>query len=385
MTPARRAGVAGLLAVVLAGTLTSGYFVVSALAASGSPAGYTSDTSAPAITVAFPAGGGTYNAAGWSSGCAPASAGICGTAKDPSGVSSVAVGIYQQSSKKYWNGSSFSSSSLVFSTASGTTAWHYAFTPPADGGYTVYVRATDGLRNTTATAKLTTVAFTFATVPPPAPVITARPADPSTDTSPEFRFTDKDWPNVTFTCWLDSGTHMACTGDTDGDGTTGVQGEWQFSNLVPGPHCFNVYATDKAGNAGPATRFCWTIRSTAQNFAVGGSLTSPLYPGASQSLNLTFTNPSPRPITIASGAVSASNIAITSSARGCASSAFAVTQGLTTAVTIPANQATPASLSALGVPKADWPVIKMIDTNTNQDACQGATLTLTYSGIVATG
>jgi len=43
------------------------------------------------------------------------------------------------------------------------------------------------------------------------------------------------------------------------------------------------------------------------------------------------------------------------------------------------------SLSALGVPQAKWPRIAMLETNTNQDACQGAHLTLTYSGIEATG
>ena len=47
--------------------------------------------------------------------------------------------------------------------------------------------------------------------------------------------------------------------------------------------------------------------------------------------------------------------------------------------------ATAESLHDLGVPQADWPVITMLNTNTNQDACQGATLTLTYSGIEATG
>jgi hypothetical protein len=136
---------------------------------------------------------------------------------------------------------------------------------------------------------------------------------------------------------------------------------------------------------GPATKFCWTIGAATQNFTVGGNLTSPLYPGTSQSLNLTFTNPNSSPITIPSGGVSAGNITITSSIPGCAPANFAVAQGLTAAVTIPANQVTPTSLSALGTPKANWPVIKMIDTNTNQDACQGATLTLTYSGIMATG
>ena len=38
------------------------------------------------------------------------------------------------------------------------------------------------------------------------------------------------------------------------------------------------------------------------------------------------------------------------------------------------------SLSQLGVSTANWPVITMIDTHTNQNACQGAPLTLTYTG-----
>ena len=33
----------------------------------------------------------------------------------------------------------------------------------------------------------------------------------------------------------------------------------------------------------------------------------------------------------------------------------------------------------LAIPQHDWPVIAMIETHTNQDACAGATLTLHYS------
>jgi hypothetical protein len=149
------------------------------------------------------------------------------------------------------------------------------------------------------------------------------------------------------------------------------------------PQCFGVYAIDRAGRVGPITKSCWTIGAVAQNFAVGGNLTTPLYPGTSQRLSLTFTNRNSAPITIPSGGIPASDITITSRAPGCASSNFAVTQGLTSAVTIRAGQLTPVSLSALRVPQGDWPVIEMIETNTNQDACQGAKLTLTYSAIEA--
>ena len=215
---------------------------------------------------------------------------------------------------------------------------------------------------------------------PAAPRLTSYPSDPSADTNPTFKFTDSSWPNVSFTCWLDSAKHKDCTGNAT------VEGKWQFRNLTGGMHCFSVYAASKTGRAGPTTRYCWIIETPAHGgFAVGGDLATPLYPGTSQPLDLTFTNPGSSQVTIPSGGISASNITITSNAAGCASSNFAVAQGLTAAVTIRAHTTSPTSLSTLGVPQADWPVIEMIETNTNQDACQGATLTLTYSGIEATG
>jgi hypothetical protein len=149
------------------------------------------------------------------------------------------------------------------------------------------------------------------------------------------------------------------------------------------PHCIGSYAAGWAWQPGPVTRPCWPVIPAAPRFTVGGNLATPLYPGTSQPLDLTFTNPGSWPVTIPSGGVSARNITITSRAPGCASSNFAVAQGLASAVTIPARQLAPVSLSALRVPQDDWPVIEMIETNTNQDACQGARLTLTYSGIEA--
>jgi len=221
------------------------------------------DTSPPSSTITFPANSGAYNQAAWAAGCSPV--GICGTASDPSGVAKVAVGVLQQSSGKYWNGSSFSSGSLVFAAASGTTSWDYPFARPADGTYSVYVQATDSLGNTTATVATTTTPgltvaiFTIDTLPPAAPVIVEGPTNPSTDASPEFELTDAGYPSVTFSCYLDSSPVVNCTGDTDHDSDPSVQGEWQFENLTPGPHCFYVYATDEAANVGPTTSSCWTI------------------------------------------------------------------------------------------------------------------------------
>lgn len=333
------------------------------------------DTTGPRVTLTFPADGRAYDAAGWSAGCTPP--GICGSAADPQGVQSVAVAVYQRSSGLYWNGSAFISLVPVLHRTTGTTSWRYGFTPPRGGQYEVFVVATDDLGNTTTVH----ARFSYETVGPAAPQITEEPSNPSTDTSPEFRFTDRDWPDVAFWCSLDSGPVQPCTGDGD----RSVEGELHLHNLSFGPHCFSVYARDEAGSDSPSAEYCWTITGHSATFAVGGDLTSPLAPGVSEPLDMTFTNPSSSAITIAAGGVTGADITITPNRVGCAASNFRVSQGLTRAVTIPADRATPLSLSALGVPRADWPVITMLDTTTNQDACEGATLTLTYSGIEATG
>jgi hypothetical protein len=122
----------------------------------------------PAVTVTFPAFGGTYANASWNAGCTSQ---ICGTAVDTGGgIASVAVSI-RQGSGNYWNGSSFGSASEVLLAATGTTSWTLAFPAtnfPADGSYTVRTVATESGGNSgVATATFTidrtapTVAFTF--------------------------------------------------------------------------------------------------------------------------------------------------------------------------------------------------------------------------------
>ncbi len=122
------------------------------------------DNVAPASTLTFP-GTGAYSAAGWNGGC---SSSICGTASDTGGsnLQQVRVSI-QRGSGNYWNGTSFSSAAPVWNLASGTTSWSYAFPAanfPADGTYTVEVRATDNALNVQ--SPVTSRSFTFDTTPP---------------------------------------------------------------------------------------------------------------------------------------------------------------------------------------------------------------------------
>ncbi len=137
------------------------------------------DTSAPTSTISFP-GASVYSAAGWDAGC---SSSVCGTASDTGGsnLQQVEVSI-RQGSGDYWNGSSFSSSSQVWTLASGTSSWTYAFAAssfPADGSYTVASRATDNALNIQSPATAQT--FTIDTA---APSITLSAIASTTGTSP---------------------------------------------------------------------------------------------------------------------------------------------------------------------------------------------------------
>jgi hypothetical protein len=359
MTSPRRRGAAAGLVAALIGLLAGGYLVGSALAASG-----------PTISVTFPANAGAYNAAGWAAGCSPA--GICGTASAANGFSSVAVSIRQQSTGDYWNGSSFVAGSPIFNTATGTTSWNYSFTPPTESSpdiYQVEAQVTDEQDNHADAV----VSFTYQTAPPPAPVITVEPSNPTSSTGALFTFYDTE-TGVTLWCSLDSSTASKC------------DGFYTASNLSVGQHCFAVYAVDPAGNQSPTTSYCWVISGDSPTFGVGGNLTTDLYPGTTEPLDMTFTNPSSVPIEIQPSGLTSSNIAVsTSDPTGCPASNFEVTQGLQAAITIPADTFTPVSLQQLDVSSSDWPAVEMVDTDTNQDACEGVTLTLTYSGIEASG
>jgi hypothetical protein len=208
--------------------------------------------------------------------------------------------------------------------------------------------------------------------PPPAPSIVRHPVDPTSATAAEFTFADLD-KRASYQCSLDGGAVAPCTGDSDHDGNPKVAGEIQYSGLTPGSHCFSVVAIDVIGRSSSATQDCWTIVTT---FTISGDLTRPLYPGTSQSLNLTISNPNPVSITIMAGRI---QVAFSTNQAGCsASTNFTVVHGLRASVTVPARTA--ASLAALGIPKSKWPVVSMVETHTDQDACRGATLTLTYSG-----
>ncbi|HET6656454.1 MAG TPA: Ig-like domain-containing protein [Gaiellaceae bacterium] len=206
------------------------------------------DNNAPTSTTTFPSASGTYNAAGWNAGCA--TNGFCGTYGDGangSGVQKVEISI-RQGAGNYWSAGSFSSASEVWNTTSLSAGnWSYTFPAssfPADGSYTIRVRATDNVSLVEAPASRS---FTIDTAAPNTS-ITANPADPTTSTSASFSFSSTEGGS-TFECQLDGGGYTACTSPKSYAGP-----------LSDGSHSFQVRSTDGAGNTdGSAASYTWTV------------------------------------------------------------------------------------------------------------------------------
>ena len=325
------------------------------------------DTSPPAITMTFPTNGGTYNATSWNAGCS-GGAGLCGTATDPSGVSGAAVSIQQQATGKWWNGTSFANASETFNvvsqvSVSGTT-WtgRYPLAVPPSGSYLVHVRAADSLGNTNTAANQTSLTFTIGTVGPPAPSITAHPANPTTSDTATFTFTDSQL-GVTYQCKLDGGSYAVCV--------SGVT----YTGLSNSAHTFSVQAKDNANNLSSATTFAWAIVAGAP-FTIHGSVTG-LVPGVAKTVSLTIDNPNDTAIyvsqltfTVVAGANSGT----------CLASSYSVTAWNASPPAVPELQV-PANATGFVVPVANQPQIKLNDSLTqNQDNCKGRTFSLTFSG-----
>ncbi|MFL5340441.1 MAG: beta strand repeat-containing protein, partial [Gemmataceae bacterium] len=150
---------------------------------------FTVDTVAPTSAITFPGTGLTYNANGWNAGNGtPTTGDIGGIASDSgSGLLTVAVSIKNNTSGKYWNGSSFPTGSggttegFVPVTA-GTTSWTYLFnnTNLSIGvSYTIHVRGTDNAGNVEAVGAGVTFTYNTSTGDSTAPTISLLAATPA--------------------------------------------------------------------------------------------------------------------------------------------------------------------------------------------------------------
>lgn len=333
--------------------------------------GWTVDTLAPTASISYPTDGLTLASGDWGARCA-AQASICGTARDAHGVRTVLLSI-QRNGSGWWGGGAFDQQSESFRTAALTsgdrdsTRWSYALHLPADGGYTIHVRAVDEAGNTTSPAAQAIAHFTVDTTAPTVPTITAKPEATTTARSATFAFSDAE-PGARLLCRRDGSRFSRCASPTS------------YRSLPLGTHRFEVEAQDAVGNTSAPVGYSWTIAKTVEEsgkpFTVTGNAAGTLSPGVSQALAITVTNPNNVAIEITALTAAAAS---GSSKTGCDGQAnLTLTQSNVSAsntLAIPANGHVSLPAGAVSAP-----VVLMRDLPTNQDACKNASFSFNYSG-----
>jgi hypothetical protein len=202
---------------------------------------------------------------------------------------------------------------------------------------------------------LTDVQFRFHVTPPPQPAGRPGPG-PGPGPTPSAR-----WRR--FQCRFDGGEWSACSSPA------------RFAGLEPGDHAFAVRALNRRGLPGQAAYYRWA-QLEPQNFTIEplASLEE-LMPGApAQQLPVRIGNPNPEPIE-----VTALTVAATPDAPACPGDTnFAVTPSSVSPaapLSIPAGGAV-----SLPTATATAPALALRELPTDQNACQGATVHLVFSG-----
>ncbi len=198
---------------------------------------------------------------------------------------------------------------------------------------------------------------------PPRPRIVKHPLRFSAASKATFSFAASA-PGLRFRCRLDSDPWKSCRAPA------------VFTGLSAGPHSFSVRAVSRLGRPGPSVRFGWTLFERRQ-FAIEPRFSGidALYPGAAPTgLPVLLRNPNPVPIFVTS-----LRVGVSADPAGCASDPNLELIPASASTTAPLRLEAGGSLS-LPSGTATAPAIALRDLPTNQDACQGATFPLSFSG-----
>lgn len=153
------------------------------------------------------------------------------------------------------------------------------FTVTTDAAYTFTVVA---VASNDVASLAATSTYTLDTTPPPAPVITAAPAEVSQDANPAWSFTTSGGA-VAATCSLTSGTtEISAPADCTSPAT------FDLSLQPDGDYTFTVTARDAAGNVGPGATSTYTLQRLPAP-ATPVITASPTSPGNDGTPTWTFT------------------------------------------------------------------------------------------------
>lgn len=131
-------------------------------------------------------------------------------------------------------------------------------------------------------------------------------------------------------------------------------------------------AADGTGGAG--------LKDSSAFFAIEGNATEPISPGVRAPLDLKLTNPHDFRMSVTDLRVTVQRVIAPNAddAHPCSIGDFTVGQTSGSVAMTVAARAT-STLSSLGLARAAWPQVGMLDRSVNQDGCKGASLTLGYA------
>lgn len=175
-----------------------------------------------------------------------------------------------------------------------------------------------------------------------------------------------------------SGTPAGASATFTPTSTTGNTTSLQISTSAAttlGSYALTITGVSGTASTSTTAQLSVSASQGGNPFTISGTLDRLLAPGVTGSLNLALTNPNNQSLNVTNLTVS-----ITGTDKpGCATgSNYSVVQfGGVYPLTVPANSTR--NLSQLVSPSA-FPKIVMNNLSTNQDACKGAKLSLSYSG-----
>jgi uncharacterized protein YaiE (UPF0345 family) len=141
-----------------------------------------------------------------------------------------------------------------------------------------------------------------------------------------------------------------------------------------GPVTVSTAPTDTVGGELRAN-----LESSSVSFSIDGNTAEPISPGVMAPLNLKFTNPNAAPMSVTNLAVRVLRVSAPKAddAHPCSVADFVVDQA--TGLKIHVAPRATNTLGSLGLARAKWPKVGLLNTTANQDGCKGATLRLAYT------
>jgi hypothetical protein len=285
-----------------------------------------------------------------------------------SGLPAGATASFSPASVSLTSSTTSATSTLTVATASSTAVGSYSFTVTGANGNTKH-----SLSLTLTVTKLLNGSFSIAASPA---TVSVAPGSTAVYTIAISRTSMTSPVALSLAGSLPSGA----SGSFSPNPATGNSSTLQVTTTSATPD--GSYTLYLVGSVSGTYQYAQTTlvvdsKLSSKPFSISGGPTGQLAPGvAPLPINLLLANPNNQ-------ALSITNLSVTvtgTNKAGCTAADFAVTQyNGPYPLGVPKN-AVNASLTQLGVAPANLPTVRMLDLARNQDACKGATVSLSYSG-----